>query len=812
MLFRHGSLCTILHCIIGEFMVVSPFLILLSFAHAQEPDLGHFLAPANPLASVDGASSHWLNPANLGFDSDSSSLSILERHKGLADWTAAMAGGEDNLSFGLLHRRYESGDRWWSAGLSQAIPLGDSFRLGAQSQWNWGGERAGFLTMDFGMSYRPASWFGLGAVARNAVGRTSETPLSYNAGLVFRPLGDRLYFGADYGIDGAAETAWAGTTTASIAIRPVKALQLRGQFDDNAQWGVGIELHGNGSGFGVFSAGMGDTMTYTLSEGLPGHGNADAQQKNEAPLFKLGKSYAYEPMEGFFGDKDLSYLELLQQIRIAAEDPEVQVIALSTEGLRFSFAQLQEIRSVLMDAKSNGKELAAYMGEWSQLRDYYIASVCDRIALHPGGNLVFTGIGVERRYFAGTLALAGISPEFSKQGDYKSAVEVYTRTGASEKATEQTEALLDDLWTSLISGIAHARGLSEEAVSEAVDRGPMTASQALEGGWVDELTFRSEFKSVVQHLNKDVNKLKQPSADQPGPHSGWEQPDNVAVVTIAGPIVPGKSARQSFLGGGNAGAETVAAALRRAKKRKDIKAVVLRVDSPGGSASASEDIWKAVTEIQEAGKPVVVSMGGVAASGGYYVAASADAILAEPTTITGSIGAYAGRFTFKKLYEKIGISTEFSGRGRMANMFSSAKPMDPVEWERFDALAQDVYRRFVEKVAEGRDMSVEEVEAVASGRVWSGEDALEHGLVDQLGGFEEAIALAAQKADLEEGFQVVSVGIDLKEDIKAEIMKNLGVNDPLTTHLPAPLADLVRYEWILDEHLFMMLPYQLTVH
>jgi ClpP class serine protease len=148
----------------------------------------------------------------------------------------------------------------------------------------------------------------------------------------------------------------------------------------------------------------------------------------------------------------------------------------------------------------------------------------------------------------------------------------------------------------------------------------------------------------------------------------------------------------------------------------------------------------------------------------------------------------------------------------MANMFSSAKPMDPVEWERFDALAQDVYRRFVEKVAEGRDMSVEEVEAVASGRVWSGEDALEHGLVDQLGGFEEAIALAAQKADLEEGFQVVSVGIDLKEDIKAEIMKNLGVNDPLTTHLPAPLADLVRYEWILDEHLFMMLPYQLTVH
>jgi protease IV len=728
------------------------------------------------------------------------------------DWSLAMAGGEDDFSFGLLHRRYENGDRWWSAGLSQGIRLGDTFRIGAQSQWNWGGEREGFLSMDFGLSYRPLTWFGLGAVARNTVGDTSETPKNFQTGFVLRPLGDRLYLGADYGVRADSEEIWTGTTTASITAQPLRFLSIRGQIDDEANWGVGFEFQSNGAGLGVFSAGIGDTLTYSVSNGLPGQGVASASAQDKAPLYKLGKGFSYEPIEGFFGDKNLSYLELLQSIRNAAEDPEVLVIALSTEGMSFSFAQLQELRSVLMDAKENGKELAAYLGEWPQLRDYYIASVCDRVALHPGGNLVFTGIGIEQRYFAGTLALAGITPEFSKQGDYKSAVETYTRTGASEKATEQTEALLDDLWTSMVSGIAHARGISEEAVTQAIDQGPMTASQALNGGWVDELAFRTDFKGVVKKLNSHIKEFDEGNAKKAGINSGWDHPDSVAVVTISGPIVRGKSARPSFLGGGNAGAETISAALRSIKKRKKIKAVVLRVDSPGGSASASEDIWKAVKEVQGAGKPVVVSMGGVAASGGYYVAASADAILAEPTTITGSIGAFAGRFTFQKLYKKLGISTEFSGRGRMANMFSSGKAMDPIEWERFDALAQDVYRRFVEKVAEGRDMTTEEVEAIASGRVWSGEDALEHGLVDQLGGFEEAIALAAEKAEMEEGYKVLPVGIDLKDDLKSEIMKNLGVNDPLSNRLSDPLLDLMRYEWLLDEHLFMMLPYQLTVH
>jgi protease-4 len=696
--------------------------------------------------------------------------------------------------------------------VAQGLRLGKKLRFGTSTQWNWGGERDVQFTMDFGLSYRPVSWLGLGAVARNAVGDGKETPANYSTGIVLRPMGDHLLIGADYELDADAEAIYAGTAVATMVLQPVSGFLLRGQVDDEKNWGVGVEFHLGGSGLGFFSSGLAEQVTYSIVDSQPGQGLQGPSTSDDIPFFKLSEGFAYEPVESFFGERDGSYLELLRRLRNTAEDPGVQVIALATENMSFSLAQLQELRSILMTAKDNGKKLVAYLGEWPTLRAYYLAALCDHIVLHPGGDLIFTGIGIERHYYAGTLALAGIEPQFSKQGDYKSAVETFTRTGASEKATEQTEALLDDLWTSVVAGIAHARGLSEEEVSEAIDAGPMTASQALEGGWVDELGFKVDFEKVVQGLQKGAGSLDEEAGKSQGDRSGWGQTDSVAVVYVTGPIVPGKSKRRGIFGGGNAGADTVAKALRRAVKRKDVKAVVLRVDSPGGSATASEDIWKAVTEVQAAGKPVVVSMGGVAASGGYYVSASADAILAEPTTITGSIGAFAGRFNLSGLYEKLGVSIEFSGRGRMANMFASGKAMDPIEWERFDALARNVYDRFIEKVAEGREMSVEEVTAVASGRVWSGEDALEHGLVDQLGGFEEAIALAAEKAGMEEGYRVVAMGMDLKEDLKEEIIKHLRIQEDLFAVLPEPILEMMRYEWLMDEHLFMMLPYSLHVY
>ena len=361
-------------------------------------------------------------------------------------------------------------------------------------------------------------------------------------------------------------------------------------------------------------------------------------------------------------------------------------------------------------------------------------------------------------------------------------------------------------WTSLVAGIAHARGVSEEDVITAIDAGPMTAEAAKAQGWVDELTYKTTFKREhIGDADSGAGAIRQNQ-------SGWADNEEIAVVYITGPIMSGRSSRGGLLGGSSTGADTIVGLLKRARDNDQIKAVVLRVDSLGGSASASEDIWNAVKEVQAKGKPVVVSMGGVAASGGYYVSASADAILAEPTTITGSIGAFAGRFSFGELYERLGVSTELSGRGRMANMFASSKPMDPVEWASFDALANDVYQRFLQTVADGREMSVEEVEAVASGRVWSGEDALEQGLVDQLGGFEEALSLAAEKAGLEGSPNIRTLGADLREDIREELLRSLRVTDPLVESLPEGLVEMMRYEGLMDEHVFLMMPYHLEVH
>ena len=805
-------------------MLLSPLVLSLSITPALAQDTGHFLAPGTPMAGADGANSHWLNPANLGFDPDDSAATFI-RSFASDDWTYAAASGSGSASFGVIHHRLGNGDRWWSLGWAQGIELDKKFHLGASGQFNWftGEERA--FVMDFGFSYRPTSWLGLAGVARNAVGQSDLSPLTYTTGLVLRPAGDLFQIGVDHSFDPPSDnelldTFLAGRTIANVAVNPIGGFVLRAHVDQELNYGIGFELHAGGAGFGMFSNnpqnitgndGLLDDVTYGFHTSQPFQGAA-VPQKDKVPYFNLSKNYSYQPIDGPFDQKGSSYLDLLRRLRNTADDPNVEVIALTVSDTSFNFAQAQEIKKVLLTARDNGKKLVAHLGDNPSQRDYFLASGCNEITMHPGGNLWFTGVGVERQYFAGALALAGVEAQFSKQGEYKSAVETYTRTGASEKATEQTEALLDDLWTNLVAGIAHGREVSEEKVTVAIDGGPMTAEAAIAGGWVDKTLFTSDFLSHVKTHQGGAEEFNREAGEVQFDHSGWEPTDTIAVVYVAGTIMPGKSARPGLLQAGNAGALSIASALRQAKKDDEVQAVVLRVDSPGGSALASEDIWKAVKEVKAAGKPVVVSMGGVAASGGYYIAAPADAILAEPTTITGSIGAFAGFLSFGDLFEKVGITTEYNGRGRMANMMSISKKMDPIEWARFDELAQDTYKRFVEKVAEGRNMSVEDVEKVASGRVWSGEDALEQGLVDQLGGFEEAISLAAEKAGITEKYEVLTFGPDLKADLKEGLVQSVLGEDNVDFELPAPLQEMMRYEGLMNEHLFMMLPYNLEVH
>jgi protease-4 len=294
------------------------------------------------------------------------------------------------------------------------------------------------------------------------------------------------------------------------------------------------------------------------------------------------------------------------------------------------------------------------------------------------------------------------------------------------------------------------------------------------------------------------------------------------VITVTGTIVSGPSTAPGLFGGGfTAGSETVEEQLRAAGRSDSVKAVVLRVDSPGGSSFASDEIWRAVERLQEKDKPVVVSMGGAAASGGYYVSAGADAIFANPSTITGSIGVYAGPlFSLEGLFDKIGVETEIYTRGRRAAMYSLSKPMDPVEFAALDRLVGETYRQFKQRVADGRDMTPEAVEAAARGRVWSGKAALDQGLVDELGGFFDAVADARARAGIPDEAHVELVAFSTRLGPGGEAARRslraasrvVGFEpEPLPTLLPPELAAIARWQSLSDERVWALMPYQLSV-
>ena len=390
-------------------------------------------------------------------------------------------------------------------------------------------------------------------------------------------------------------------------------------------------------------------------------------------------------------------------------------------------------------------------------------------------------------------------------------MESFTRTEPSAESAEQTNLLLDDLFSQWIAGLSGGRGLEQDEMRTLVDGGPWTADEALHHGLVDGLCYPDELDDLLVTIygngfHRDDEYRIHEDRD------GWKNPRRIAVVTVDGAIVSGPSSPPGLFGGGSlAGSDTIVKALHQAMDDDTVKAVVLRVDSPGGSAFASDDIWRAVKELRGADKPVVVSMGAVAASGGYYVAAGADAILAEPTTITGSIGVYGGKMSAAGLLDKLGMTSTQYTRGRKAGMWTSSRSFDSLEGEALQHLIDESYADFKARVAEGRDMEDDEVEAVARGRVWSGQRALEQGLVDELGGFYDAVDLAAELSGMRPNTPVDLITYGMRQDPLGELPSYLikAVAGPL--ELPPEVEMLRKWSALEDEHLFMILPYEVEI-
>ena len=450
--------------------------------------------------------------------------------------------------------------------------------------------------------------------------------------------------------------------------------------------------------------------------------------------------------------------DLLDGLRRARRDQRVRALVVKVGGRPIGLATVQEIRRAVEEFRDAGKLTVAWaetFGEFSAGNvPYYLATAFDTICLQPSGDLGLTGIAMERYFLRGTLDQLGVDFQVAKRHEYKSAAEQLTERSFSGPAREATERLAASVTDQLTEAIAERRRLDPVKVRELIDRGPFLARQAHEAGLVDELGYRDEvYARVKRHAGPDAillplgryqrsRALAERARSLPNPKQR-----HVALVYATGPIRRGRSGRGP-LSGGAMGSDTISAALRAATADDGARAILLRVNSPGGSYVASDTIWREVVRARNAGKPVVVSMGDVAASGGYFIAMAADAIIAQAGTITGSIGVLSGKPVLSELLGRAGITTDSVTEGAHSDMFKTTRPFSEDEWALVNDWLDHIYADFTGKVAEGRRMSVDRVHELARGRVWTGADALANGLVDELGGMDRAAAIARRRAGL----------------------------------------------------------------
>ncbi len=462
---------------------------------------------------------------------------------------------------------------------------------------------------------------------------------------------------------------------------------------------------------------------------------------------------AEDPFAKAFGAEDNSLTSLLWQLRKAKVDKRIKAVLVDIDFTGAGWGQADEIRDAIADFRTSGKPIYAFM-QLGTNKEYYIAAACDRIYLSPPGNLFTFGIAAEVMFFRGALDKLGIYPDVFKIGKYKNAPDQFTEKQMTDGHREVVNAMLDDLYNRQVEAIAAARKKSVDEVRAIIDNAPYTSRQAKEVGLIDGANYRDEVENELKKRlgykdDEELRQVKTGSYKDVTPESlGLNQGERVAVIYASGTINLGSSEDSPFGGSSSVGSDTMVKAINYARDDKSIKAIVLRIDSPGGSAYASDEIWHAIENAKQK-KPVVVSMGDVAASGGYYIACNANRIIAEPSTITGSIGIFAGKPVMKGFYDWLGISSEYVLRGKNAGMFRETEQFTAEERAKFqDIISRAYYDEFVPKVAKGRNKTVEEVDAVGQGRVWMGSQAKEKGLVDEFGGLEHAIAVAKQLANL----------------------------------------------------------------
>lgn len=460
------------------------------------------------------------------------------------------------------------------------------------------------------------------------------------------------------------------------------------------------------------------------------------------------------PLEELFpvAPEILGLVQVKEAIAKAKSDDNIKGIYLAAPILMAGIATVEELRQALIDFKSEGKFVVSY-GEFYTEGAYYLASVADKIYLHPEGSLEINGLAANLAFFKGMFDKLEIEPQVFRVGDFKSAVEPFIREDMSEENRTQLRSLLNSVNDQMMNNMAKSRNMTLEQVQEISSKMLVRNPQdAKELAMVDDLLYLDQVKDQLKELvgTGEEDELEMISySNYRKSYSSYKSSRNkVAVIVASGDIVPGKGDMD------NVGSDKFAKEIRKARENDDIKAIVMRINSPGGSFIASDVMWRELKLASEV-KPVIASMSDVAASGGYYLAMACDTIMAQPNTITGSIGIFSIIFNAQGfLNNKLGVTTDEVATGEISTLYTMSRPLSEEQKRIIQKDTDEGYETFVTKAAEGRGMSVDDIKAIASGRVWSGLQALDNGLIDQLGGIDDAIALAAEKAGVADDYKV----------------------------------------------------------
>jgi len=745
-------------------------LIAIKAATAEPIDTFNFhnidSCPLPAVGFVDYAPALAINPGGIGWQ-DNIDLYLSKSISGLNQINAYGCLGIANIGFQKFSpwsaaavtpgsTQYPDIQKY-SAGVG--YPLLDGLQAGITYNYNqilYKDNTQNLSSFDAGILYRPSQVLSLGLVLRNInqpsykdIDKNQDVSINrvYSGGLGLRPFGDKLTFTLDaFYKEGDPPEKISGF--AGFEAEPFDGFLLNGRVNLDGSFSVGLGMNLSQVGLGYYrSFNSPDTKDAVYVKLSLLEGRSVFLFPNSTIVQIDIDGLQDSPSYGFFKSNETNLYEILRQIKMVKEDPKFNGIILNINSLNCGMGLIEEVRDAILDLNKTKDSIAYFT--IGGTHEYYLASAAKKIVVPPTGYVALTGLAYVVPFYKGVLDKIGIGAQFEQVGKYKAGGEELIQDKISKENKEQLTSIIDDMYERLTDNIAQNRNLTKSTVKEIIDKGLVTPSKAKELGLIDNTAYIDELSSLYPQLPKNIVSVKNSKKKC----YSWTIP-KIAIVYAEGEIVEGKGAQNFFSDNKVIGAESLSKILKTIRYDDSISAVVLRVNSPGGSVIGSDIILQEIKKLKERHKPIIISMGDIAASGGYFISCNADKILANPGTITGSIGIFFGKLNFENLYNNLNVKHEVIKRGEHADALSLHRALTIEEQEMLQNALKDGYNIFLTRVADGRNKKVEDIDKIAQGRIYTGSQAKDLELVDEIGGLHKAIESAKELAKISDNQKV----------------------------------------------------------